>query len=348
MRPGLRVGEALARCPRLDLVVPDPDAAAEAAERTLERLEGVGLRGGADRPRRRGVRRPRARCACTAGSRAVLRRVRAALPVGADGRVGAAPVAVRRPPGRPRGGARAAAGASTATRCAEFLAPLPAGRLPLAPDLVTALHDLGLRTMGQVAALPRAAALERLGFPGLRAWRLARRRARPRPAPAPPAARRCARPSPSPSRWGPCRPSRPPPGCCWASSRRRRAAAARPCARSRCARAWPTAGRGRATLALREATADPDRLALGGPPAPRRDHRPGRRAVDRRRRLGGGRRAISSRPSPRPPRSGAPRAREAIRQVRAAQGPEAMLRAVEIEPWSRLPERRWALTPYEP
>ena len=42
------------------------------------------------------------------------------------------------------------------------------------------------------------------------------------------------------------------------------------------------------------------------------------------------------------------RAREAIRQVRAAQGPEAMLRAVELEPWSRLPERRWALTPYEP
>ena len=42
------------------------------------------------------------------------------------------------------------------------------------------------------------------------------------------------------------------------------------------------------------------------------------------------------------------RTREAISQVRAAQGQEAMLRAVEIEPWSRRPERRWALTPYEP
>ena len=42
------------------------------------------------------------------------------------------------------------------------------------------------------------------------------------------------------------------------------------------------------------------------------------------------------------------RAGEAVRQVRAAQGHEAMLRVVEIEPWSRLPERRWALTPYEP
>src|SRR5918995_1505257 len=32
-----------ARCPRLDLVVPDPDAAAEALERILERLEGDGF-----------------------------------------------------------------------------------------------------------------------------------------------------------------------------------------------------------------------------------------------------------------------------------------------------------------
>jgi len=41
------------------------------------------------------------------------------------------------------------------------------------------------------------------------------------------------------------------------------------------------------------------------------------------------------------------RAREAVRQVRAAQGPEAVLRLVELEPWSRLPERRWALAPYD-
>jgi hypothetical protein len=35
--------------------------------------------------------------------------------------------------------------------------------------------------------------------------------------------------------------------------------------------------------------------------------------------------------------------REAARQVRSSQGDDALLRAVEIEPWSRLPERRWAL-----
>src|SRR5687768_2909461 len=43
VRPGLRIGEALARCPRLELVVADPDAAAEAFERTLERLEAAGF-----------------------------------------------------------------------------------------------------------------------------------------------------------------------------------------------------------------------------------------------------------------------------------------------------------------
>ncbi len=41
------------------------------------------------------------------------------------------------------------------------------------------------------------------------------------------------------------------------------------------------------------------------------------------------------------------RAREAIRQVRSVQGDEAVLRLVELEPWSQLPERRWALVPYD-
>jgi hypothetical protein len=33
--------------------------------------------------------------------------------------------------------------------------------------------------------------------------------------------------------------------------------------------------------------------------------------------------------------------------VRTALGDEVILRAVEVEPWSRLPERRWALVPYD-
>src|SRR5262245_6074248 len=42
VREGLRVGEALARCPDLELVAPDPDAVAEAGERVLLALEAAG------------------------------------------------------------------------------------------------------------------------------------------------------------------------------------------------------------------------------------------------------------------------------------------------------------------
>ena len=41
------------------------------------------------------------------------------------------------------------------------------------------------------------------------------------------------------------------------------------------------------------------------------------------------------------------RAAAALDQVRASEGDTTVMRLVEIEPWSRLPERRWALGPYE-
>ena len=41
------------------------------------------------------------------------------------------------------------------------------------------------------------------------------------------------------------------------------------------------------------------------------------------------------------------RLREAIRQVRAAAGPEAALRVLAVDPDSRVPERRAVLTPFE-
>ena len=41
------------------------------------------------------------------------------------------------------------------------------------------------------------------------------------------------------------------------------------------------------------------------------------------------------------------RLREAIRQVRAAAGPNAALRVLEVDPDSRFPERRAVLTPFE-
>src|ERR671922_9580 len=81
-----------------------------------------------------------------------------------------APVALGPAPGEPPSGRPLTVGER---ELAAFLAPLPIARLPLAPELVEQLLDLGLRRVGQLAALPREAVLERLGFPGLAAWRLA-------------------------------------------------------------------------------------------------------------------------------------------------------------------------------
>jgi protein ImuB len=41
------------------------------------------------------------------------------------------------------------------------------------------------------------------------------------------------------------------------------------------------------------------------------------------------------------------RLREAIRQARAAAGPEAALRVLTLDPDSRVPERRAVLAPFE-
>jgi protein ImuB len=43
----------------------------------------------------------------------------------------------------------------------------------------------------------------------------------------------------------------------------------------------------------------------------------------------------------------AARLREAIRQARAAAGPDAALRVLEVDPASRFPERRAVLAPFE-
>jgi protein ImuB len=43
----------------------------------------------------------------------------------------------------------------------------------------------------------------------------------------------------------------------------------------------------------------------------------------------------------------ADRLREAVRQARAAAGPEAALRVLSVDPDSRVPERRAVLTPFE-
>jgi protein ImuB len=344
VRPGLRVGEALARCPALELVTPDPDAVAQAAEEIVCRLEALGA---AVEPIEPGL-------CCLAseglerlhgGLRGVLRRVRAALPVGAGGLVGAAPA---------RFAAVQAARAADPRHplvvgedeVADFLAPLPADRLPLHPRALAELEALGIATIGQVAALPRAAALDRLGFPGLRAWRLARGETdaplRPRRPPAPLEAA-VAFPEAVGARQA-----------LEAAARfllDELAAAAR--GRGRAVRALTLrarlaeGGSWTATLTLREATADPARLAAAALPRLADVAAPVEALAvraDASGALGGHQLAAIAADEEERDR----RVREAARQVRASQGDRALLRPVEVEPWSRLPERRWALVPFEP
>src|SRR5437764_13372368 len=50
VRPGMSLGEALARCPRLALVPPDPAGVADSWERLLVRLESIGAAVEPERP----------------------------------------------------------------------------------------------------------------------------------------------------------------------------------------------------------------------------------------------------------------------------------------------------------
>lgn len=340
---GLRLGEALARCPSLELVQPDPAAVSEAHERLLVRLESMGA---AVEPVEPGIACFRATGLerLHGGLRGVVRQARAALPVGADGRIGIGPsrfaalqAAHAAPPRRPLVVER--------HQVREFLAPLPVERLPIDPRAARQLRDLGLRTIGQVAGLPRSAALERLGFAGVAAWHLARgeddRPLRPR------------RP-PQPLEAGITFPE--PVGALPALQAALRLLLGELAGTAR--------GRGTALRALtlrarlgddgswvhevtlREATTDVDRLALSALPCLERVHAPIAALTVRADASGspsGGQLSVVRAPRAEHDR----RVGEAVGQVRAALGDQAVLRAVELEPWSRLPERRWALIPFD-
>jgi protein ImuB len=172
VQPGMRLGEALATCPRLVLVDPDPAAAEQAWEEVVRALEDAGF--SVDPATRgiayfdtRGVER------LYGGLEPALRRALAAVGHAWDARLGAA--------GR-RFAALAAAsvarpGQLLVVRDEEvgrFLAPLPLTLLPLERQRYEELESLGVRRLGQLAGLPGGAVAERLGPDGRRAWSLAR------------------------------------------------------------------------------------------------------------------------------------------------------------------------------
>ena len=340
---GMRVGEALTRCPGLRLVPPDPEAVRGLWHEVLDRIESIG---GAPESESAGAAFFGAGGMCgihggsLGGVIAATRRV-----LGRSARMGAAPVrfssycaALQSRPRRPPV-------VVEERQAARFLAPLPTGLLRSRAELAflpDTLERLGIRTLGDLAALPSRAVAERFGHPGLLALDLAR------------------------GRDTPLEPRRPPepvseridlPEAASGQQleralelliarvlarRERRGRALRALAVS--AR-FVAGGTWREPVVLRRASAEPERLRLAlcpkldslpapaeslalevesfGPPAQDQGRLIDEGGAARRARLG-----------------------EAVHQARQAAGDAAALRVLEVDPESRLPERRAMLAPF--
>jgi protein ImuB len=360
VRAGMRLGEALARCPELILVPPDPERAEAAWEDALRRLEGIGAAVEPGGPGEAffladGLR------GLYGSVEGALRRARDAI--GPPVRLGAgrtrlcAYAAARR--ARPRRAPVVVPDAMTRA----FLAPLPVGLLYerlsnyraspgraaeetariRSADIPDKLERLGVCNLGQLAALPDAAIADRFGRLGLAAMRMAR------------------------GEEVPLRPRRVHEtlveglelGEAISGPQLERIVAllvdrllANPARRGRSLRrlrlAARLAGGGgwRDEAALRQASADHERLVLAlqskldgipgpvssltlraletGPPAGDQSELDSHAAESRRRRLA-----------------------EAVRQVRAIAGKDAVLRVLDADVDSRVPERRSLLTPFQ-
>ena len=356
VRPGMRLGEALSRCPQLTLIPPDPAGVADLWERLLVRLESVGAAVEPERPGlvcfdARGLLR------LHGGLEGVLRAARTALRMPA--RFGVAPsrfaavaAATRARTRRPEivgslGGSTPRAGSEGREQARAYLASLPVTLLrarPALADLPEALERLGVRTLGELAALPVAALADRFGKPGLLAYELARggdSALSPRPAgeflrealELPEAAsgiqlerglgllvdRLLAR-------------------------RERRGRTLRSVVIS--AKLVERGGTWREQVVFREALADPVRMRLALTPRLALIPAPAemlRLAVERFGPLASDQRPLLEDPAA----ARAARLREAIRQARVVAGPEAALRVLEVDPDSRFPERRAVLAPFE-
>lgn len=343
IRPGLRVGEALARCPHLQIVPPDEAAVADTHEQLLQRLEGLGAavepgaQAGTALFTADGLYR------LYGGMGGVMSRVRAVLPVGLEGRVGAAPA---------RFAATQAAEAASSAQprvvhddaLASFMAPLPVDRLSLPPRTVASLRDLGITTVGGLAALSHAHALEHLGFSEIAAWRCARGQDRAPVQPRRPAQTLQARIDfPDPVGALPTLQS------ALRLLLNDLAAQARARGRGLCTVTIRARTEGDGswshTITLREAHADPDRLAVGCLPLMERVCAPVTELVVSGDASGEASQQLSVL------RIGAHerahRMHRAAGQVRVRMGEQALMRAVEMEPWSLLPEHRWALVPFD-
>jgi protein ImuB len=361
VRAGMRLAEALSRCPALALVPADPVRVDAIWEGSLRRLEAIGA---AVEPASPGeaffALEPLA--GLYGNAAAVLGRARRQL--GPPARLGAGPnrlcaraAAMRMRARRPAvivselAGPRLVAGLPVAALREALAHPAP-GRARSAhrsgsgtweeTAFIDSLERLGVRTLGELAALPATAVADRFGEPGLRALRLAR------------------------GADEPLRPRRPSEellerlGLPEAVSGQQLERAlglmierllAHPARKGRTIRrlrleARLAAGGGwRSEVVLRAASASPERLRLAL--APRLGELPGPATTLALRALELGPEAGDQAPlrrSPSEERQG--RLAEAVHQARAAAGRDAILQVIEVDPRSRVPERRAILTPF--
>ena len=341
---GMRVGEALSRCPELRLEPPDPEGVRGLWHEVLDRIESIGA---APESQHAGA------AFFAAGGleglhggdlAGVMDATRRAL--GPGTRLGAAESRFAAHCAARQSRPRRAPVVVEPGRTARFLAPLPAGLLRTRPELAElpgVLDRLGIRTLGELAALPSRAVAERFGHPGLLALDLARGRDTPLAPrrPPEPVSERIDLPD---AASGPQLERALELLIARALARRER--------RGRTMRSLAVAARfvaggtWRCAVTLRHASADPARIALAltpklaelpapaeslaleveafGPPATDQGRLLDDGGAERRARLG-----------------------EAVRQARQAAGPEAALRVLDVDPDSRVPERRSVLAPWE-
>jgi protein ImuB len=337
-RSGMRLGEALSRCPELALIPPDPERAEHSWEEALRRLEGIGAEVESDRAGE-AFFEAGGLLGLWGGIEGVLERARREL--GASVRLGLAPgrfcayVAAGHGAVVGRGSARA------------FLAPLPisllCGRLgdDEADDLPNELERLGIATLGQLAGLPRDAVADRFGQLGLRARRLARGEDEPL--------------RPRPVREAIAVELELPEAVSGQQLERalellisrllaHRARRGRNMRALRLSARLAAGGGWRREVALRRASADRARLAdallphLALLPAPAATLRLEATTLG----PAAGEQLTLSGPDEERHR----RISEAVRQARSAAGADAVLRVLEVDPDSRVPERREVLMPW--
>lgn len=351
IHPGMRLGEALARCPRLTLVPPDPAGVADRWERLLVRLESIGAAVEPERPGlvcfdARGLLR------LHGGIEGVLTAVRRSLRVPA--RLGVAPsrfaavaAASRARSRRPEIVDGRLDARSGRERARAYLASMPVALLrarPALAELPEALERLGIRTLGELSELSAAALAERFGNAGLLAHELANggdSALSPRPASE---FLREVLELPEANSGSQLQRGLELLIDRLLARRERRGRTLRAVVIS--AHLVEQGGTWRERVVFREALSDSVRMRLAL--APRLELMPApaealRLAVERFGPPASDQRVLLDDPTA----ARTARLREAIRQTRAVAGSEAALRVLEVDPDSRFPERRAVLTPFE-